>query len=134
MHIAIQIFFFSLIIVAEISSTLLSTLKNNLGQRGIELVSDTTIESIYAKTISIFGQGYISYLSFNNPKGLLVKRSKSQDIKFVIGRYGLRAFSILYPDDTTSSWLGDPTNGWIGVMYGSEIRRLRILQDVTLPK
>ena len=35
--------------------------------------------------------------------------------------YGLCAFIILYADGSTSDWLVDPMNGWMGTMYGNEI-------------
>ena len=127
-------FLLSLVTVANTSSALLSRFKNSLGERTINLLSDAVVDTLYAESTSIFGQSYISDLRFNDSRGISVRRSRIEGIKFVIGRYGIQALSILYADDTTSSWLGDPTQGWVGVTYGGSIRHLHILQDVGSPR
>ncbi|RFU29934.1 hypothetical protein B7463_g6401, partial [Scytalidium lignicola] len=111
----------SLLKVVNTSSNLLKAFKDGLGKRTIELVSTVAINTLYTETISIFGYRIISHLGFNDPRGISVK-TKTKGIKFAIGPYGLQALKILYTDDTSSSWLGDPTNGWIGVMHGSDLR------------
>jgi hypothetical protein len=96
----------------------------------IELECSTTVKTLYAKSISVWGSSYISSLSFNNAKGISVNRSEIKGVKFMVGHYGLRALSILYVDESTSAWLGDPTSGWIGVLYCTDISHLWILEDV----
>ena len=46
-----------------------------------------------------------------NQSLIAVDRSEIRGIKFVIDHYGLRAISILYINNSTSSWLGDDTGG-----------------------
>jgi hypothetical protein len=96
----------------------------------IELECNTIVETLYAESVSIWGSTYISSLKFNNTKGISINKSEIKGVRFIVGLYGLRALSILYADDSTSAWLGDPTNGWIGVVYGTDISRLQILKDV----
>ena len=117
---------------SETSSLLLSTIDRSRSDV-IQLECNTLVETLYAKSISVWGSSYISSLSFNNAKGISVKRSAIKGIKFIVGPCGLRALGILYADDndnSKSAWLGDPTNGWIGVIYGTDISRLWILKDV----
>jgi hypothetical protein len=59
---------------------------------------------------------------------ILLQRADVTGIRITIRRYRLHALSIIYADGSTSAWLGDPTNGWTGVMYGSN---LKILLDIT---
>jgi hypothetical protein len=95
-----------------------------------ELECNTMVGTLYAKSISVWGSSYISSLRFDNTKGISVNRSDLKGVRFMVGPYGLRALSILYADDSTSAWLGEPTNGWFGVIYGTDISRLQILKDV----
>jgi hypothetical protein len=88
------------------------------------------VETLYAKSILVWGSSCISSLEFHHINGISLNRFKIKGVRFMIGPYGLRALSILYADDSTSAWLGDPTNGWISVMYGTDISRLQILKDV----
>ncbi|KAK0634681.1 hypothetical protein B0T17DRAFT_611650 [Bombardia bombarda] len=50
-------------------------------------------------------------------------------VRFVLGTYGLRAIRILYRDGSVSPWLGNPTKGSYGTVYGTDLGCLRILQD-----
>lgn len=125
-------FSLSLLQVSETSCVLLNTI-DRPRLDVIELGCNSPVETIDAKSISAWGNSYISSLSFNNAKGISVKSSKIKGVKFVIGHYGLRALSILYTDDSTSAWLGDPTNGPIGVLYFTDTSRLMILKDVRSP-
>ncbi|KFY47084.1 hypothetical protein V494_00173 [Pseudogymnoascus sp. VKM F-4513 (FW-928)] len=126
----------SLVAVARTSSTLVSAFKSGRGQRYIELISHSEVKTLCAKFVSIFGNKYISSLGFNEPNEdsgtVLVKASKITGIKFAIGRYGIKALRICYASNELSEWLGDPRDGWLGVIYGSDIGRLRILCDVSL--
>jgi hypothetical protein len=124
----------SLLSAVNISSTLLSKFKDSPGQTTFDLISNDVIDTIYTESISIFGLRFLSLLRFGDPRGVLLKRSAAKGIKFVLGRYGLLALSILYANGTTSPWVGDTKNGWFGVIYGHDIGRLRILQDVSSPK
>jgi hypothetical protein len=90
----------------------------------IELECNTMVGTLYTKSISVWGSSYILSLRFNNMKGISVNRSDLKGVRFVVGPYRLRALSILYTDDSTSAWLGEPTNGWFGVIYGTDISRL----------
>jgi hypothetical protein len=78
----------------------------------------------------IFGEDYISSIAFNKREGAPVSRAKSKGIIFTIGRYGLRALRIIYADNSTSAWLGDPENGWTGVMYSNNIQELHVIHEV----
>lgn len=82
-----------------------------------------------AAQTSIFGEDYISSIAFNKSKGVPVS-SESKGIIFTIGRYGLRALRIVYADNSTSAWLGDPENGWTGVMYSNNIQELYMIREV----
>lgn len=112
------------------SSTLLSVINCCSGQGAIQLKCDTIVDNICVSFIIIFGQRYISSISLNTGRGIFVKRSKIKGVRFAISRYGLRALGILYVDSSTSEWLGDPLNSWIGVIYSNDIKGLRIVQDV----
>jgi hypothetical protein len=120
---------YSLLTGGETSCTLLNIIDRSRSDV-IELECNTMVETLYAKSISVWGRSYISSLEFNSTKGISVNRFKIKGVRFMVGPYGLRALSILYANDSTSAWLGDPTNGWIGVIYGTDISRLRILKDV----
>ena len=97
----------------------------------IEYKYDTTVNFLGATQTWVLGQQYISSVVFNKIGGILVKRADFGGIRFTIGRYGLRALSILYADGSTSAWLGDPTNGWTGVMYTNDVRKFHVLHDVS---
>ena len=129
--------FFSLATVSETSCPLFRAVDRCPARSTIELKYDTTIDTLSAVLLPVFGQRYISSLSFSCDGGILVKGTKIKGIRFMMGPYGLRALSILYLDDTISPWLGEPTNSWMGVMYGSSTRCLHVLRDVrslsTLP-
>jgi hypothetical protein len=58
-----------------------------------------------------------------------VRRSETKGVKFVVGRYGLRAISLLYDDGSTSAWLGDEAGGWKGMIFGDIVKGFRVLQD-----
>jgi hypothetical protein len=118
----------SLLTVSKISP--LDVAECRSGRTVIEYKYDAIIGSLWAAQTSILGQHYISSVAFNKSGGILVQRADFKGIRFTIGRYGLRGLSILYADGSTSAWLGDPTNGWTGVMYGSSLKILHILQDV----
>ena len=127
----------SLLTAAE-SSKLLQLVKHgSLNQIIVDLNCSATVETLSAHSVSIFGQRYLSLLSFNpgdleikNQSWITVNKSEIRGINFVIDHYGLRAISILYADNSTSSWLGDDTGGWKGVIYGDNLRNLRIIRDV----
>jgi hypothetical protein len=118
----------SLLTVSKISP--LDVAECRSGRTVIEYKYDAIIGSLWAAQTSILGQHYISSVAVNKSGGILVQRTDFKGIRFTIGRYGLRGLSILYADGSTSAWLGDPTNGWTGVMYGSSLKILHILQDV----
>ncbi|KAH9216127.1 hypothetical protein DL95DRAFT_460419 [Leptodontidium sp. 2 PMI_412] len=50
-------------------------------------------------------------------------------LRFTVGMYGIQAISILYRNGSASPYAGDPVNGWTSVMYGSNLKVLRILKD-----
>ncbi|KFY92256.1 hypothetical protein V498_05076 [Pseudogymnoascus sp. VKM F-4517 (FW-2822)] len=121
----------SLVTVAQITFELISAFKRSQGQRHVELICHSDVRTLCAKTVSIFGNKYISSLRFNelseSSEKIQVKESEVTGIKFAIGRYGIKALRICYASDESSGWLGDPRAGWIGVMQGSDITSLRIL-------
>lgn len=92
---------------------------------------NTIISSLSTAQTTIFGRQYISSVAFNKPEGISVRTTDFRGIRFTIGRYGLRALSILYADGSTSAWHGDPKNGWMGILYGDDIRDLHVLEDVS---
>lgn len=97
------------------------------------LVSDSVVNTLYAESVYIFGESYISDLRFNDSRGISVRNAGIRGIKFSIGPYGLKAFRVVYTDDRASQWLGSPLGGWFGMMYGSDISRLYVTKDVWSP-
>lgn len=126
----------SLLTVAHTTSTLVSAFRHSQGQRHVELICHSDVKSLCARTVSIFGNKYISSLGFNelneSSEEVPVKASEITGFKFALGRYGIKALRICYASNGSSEWLGDPRGGWFGVIYGSGIRSLRILCDVSL--
>lgn len=129
----------SLLIVSQTSTPLLSLIQHNgLDQSVVRINCDTNVHTVSSRSIELFGESYITLLGFNehvendskDPNVIAVKRLKIKGIKFVLGCYGIRAVSILYADNSTSAWLGDPARGWNGVMYGDTLGSLRVIRDV----
>ncbi|KAH8587321.1 hypothetical protein B0O99DRAFT_401865 [Bisporella sp. PMI_857] len=89
------------------------------------------VNSLWVRERSVFNEQYISSIAFNKTEGMPVRTTEFKGLKFTIGRYGLRALSILYTDGSASAWLGSPTNGWTGIMYGNDISELHVLHDVS---
>jgi hypothetical protein len=106
----------------------LDVAKCRSGRTVIEYKYDTIVNSLWAAQTSILSQKYISSIEFNKSERILLQRADVTGIRITIRRYRLHALSIIYADGSTSAWLGDPTNGWTGVMYGSN---LKILLDIT---
>ncbi len=120
-----QTLVYSLLVAAESYKLVTLINKGNISQTVVDLYP---IESISSSSVSIFGQSYISLLKSDSrqQRNLPVKHMKG--IRFVIDIYGLRALSIVYSDDSVSSWLGDATGGWKCVLYGRN--HFRITRDV----
>lgn len=96
---------------------------------------DCTVETISFRSVYIFGHNYISLSRLNSRKiegqsELRVRKLKIKGIRFAIDSYGLRAISTLYANDSISPWLGDEAGTWKGVVYGNDLKTLRIAQDV----
>jgi len=113
----------SLLIRSETSYMLLNIIDRSRSDI-TELEYNTMVRTLYAKSISVWGSSYISSLRFDNTKRISVNRSDLKGVRFIVSPYGLRTLSILYADDSTSAWLGEPTNGWFGVIYSTDISRL----------
>lgn len=124
----------SLLTVAHTTSTLVSAFRHSQGQRHIELICHSDVKSLCARSVSIFGSNYISSLGFNelseSSEEVPVNAAEITGFKFALGRYGIKALRICYASNESSEWLGDPRDGWFGVIHGSDIRSLRILCDV----
>ncbi|KAH8804581.1 hypothetical protein F5884DRAFT_884180 [Xylogone sp. PMI_703] len=121
---------FSLVTVAKKLSIFIrnSEKMDNSEQLVTELVSNT-VHSLSAQIISMYGQSVISNLRFNDTGGILVPNTNIRGIKLAINHYGIQALRIVFTDETVTQWLGEPRNGWIGMIYGADIGRLRIFQD-----
>ncbi len=88
---------FSLLTGGETSNRLLKIIDWSRSDV-IELECNTMVETLYAKSISLWGSSYISSLKFNSTKGISVNRLEVKGVRFMVGPYGLR---ILYVDDST---------------------------------
>lgn len=90
-----------------------------------------------ASTISIFGQTYLHRITFaENGRdtvlnlGIQVRPGAILGVNFMLGTHGLRALRLTYGDGLSSAWLGEPSRGAYGTIYGRSLNLLRMLQDV----
>ena len=90
--------------------------------------------SLNAKTSHLFGLLYISKLSFNEPGDISIPLESAgvRGFRFAIDSYGLRAIRVLYDDQSTSPWLGDPQSSWYGEIFGSNLEELSVISDVSI--
>lgn len=119
----------SLLTISNISPQDLTKCRS--GRTVIEYKDDDAGNFLCTKQAPVFSQQYLSSIAFNKDEGILVRKADFNGIRFTIWLYGLRAISILYTDGSTSDWLGDPTNGWTGVMLTNNITAFHILRDVS---
>ncbi len=97
--------------------------------------SDDDVEWFSGCMISMFGNTYLHQVSITkskekNPYLAVPINSKAiRGLKFVLGTYGLRALCVVYQDGTNSLWLGDPSNGYHGIVHG-QLSDFVILSDV----
>ena len=100
------------------------------------VISPAVITSLCVTQRDILGQTYISGIGFNAPEcpGLTVLsvdvNQKIKGLQCAISRFGLRAVRILY-HGPPSPWLGEASDSWLGTVYGSNLRKLRVVSDVS---
>lgn len=99
--------------------------------------TDGSFNSIHVCHRNIMGTSYLAALGFKRECGeegvsIPVANRKVRGVQFSLGRFGLRGICVLYEDETCSPWLGEPSPGWIGVVYGRDLSRLRVIADVCL--
>ncbi|KAK1763556.1 hypothetical protein QBC33DRAFT_240607 [Phialemonium atrogriseum] len=89
-----------------------------------------------ASTISIFGQAYLHRIAFaDNGRdtalnlGIQVRPGAILGVNFMLGTHGLRALRLIYGDGLSSAWLGEPSRGAYGTIYGRSLNLLRMFQD-----
>ena len=89
-------------------------------------------------TSSVFGQEYLDRIHVSQPgrrpdgkHEVLVSTVHVAGVKYALGEFGLQAISVLYPNGSASPWIGNLSkDAWYGRAYGSDLRRLQVLQDV----
>lgn len=54
-------------------------------------------------------------------------------IGIAVSAFGLRALRILYSDASTSSWLGNPADCWLGTVHGTWSTIWEVRSDVSAP-
>lgn len=103
------------------------------------LDTNATIRSIYVRSNIILGWNYLTEIGFNDDNvkdgslSISIADGSVRGLRFALGRFGLRGIQIFYDDGSCSSWLGDPSSCWIGVVHGRDISRLRVMADVSCP-
>jgi len=100
------------------------------------LLSGIHSNKLAAHTVQVLGQAYLQKLQVgritpSDDQVVPTKESSVRGLKFVLGLYGVRAIRIVYCDGSTSPWLGDPSRGFYGTIYGSDLGNLRTLDDVS---
>lgn len=101
------------------------------------LDTDGSFNSIHVRYRSIMGTSYLAAISFKRGSGeealsIPVAHRDVRGVQFSLGRFGLRGICVLYEDDNRSPWLGESSSCWIGVTYGRDLSRLRVVADVCL--
>ena len=92
------------------------------------------LQTIYIRTVELFGQSYLSEVGFNgtvgNAMSVPVRSEDIRAVRFALGRFGLRGLRVLYADGSSSSWLGSTSGCWIGNVEGYSLRDLEVLAEV----
>lgn len=101
------------------------------------LDTDGSFNSIHVRYRNIMGTSYLAAIGFRRESGgealsIPVAHRDVLGVQFSLGRFGLRGIRVLYEDGTRSPWLGEPSSCWIGVTYGRDLSRLRVVADVCL--
>lgn len=96
----------------------------------------TETDALRGETVRIFGQTYLRQLEVAKdgdalPLSILIKNQCVRGLKYVLGTYGVCAVRVLYDDGSSSPWLGSPSEGWNARVYGSDLGRLCVVQDVS---
>lgn len=97
-----------------------------------------TASALKVSWVYVLDQRYISSVEFDktgecdsrDSQLIPIQELEIKGLRFTIGMYGIQAISILYRNGSASPYAGDPVNGWTSVMYGSNLKVLRILKDV----
>lgn len=97
---------------------------------------DATIRSIHVRFANILGRTYLAEIGFNDEfkdgsSLILMPACNVRGLRFALGKFGLRGLQVIYDDGSSSSWLGDSSSCWIGVVYGRDLSKLRIIADVS---
>lgn len=98
---------------------------------------DTSSRRLSCQSTHIMGRSYVSDLTLGqieNPTSHIdIAHKEIRGLQFALGRFGLRGIRILYQDGTHSSWLGDSSFCWIGIVYSSDLSKLNVIADVSDP-
>ncbi|KAB5516959.1 hypothetical protein GE09DRAFT_1231096 [Coniochaeta sp. 2T2.1] len=96
------------------------------GYRLLELGPVRNVSKLSARMTSIFGKTYVSALSLDSDiddpmftLSIPITSDKIRGLQVAIAQYGLRALQVLYLNDSTSPWLGNPAGCWLGIVGGT---------------
>lgn len=90
---------------------------------------------LYAQTRHILGETYLSALSFEklgSAMSIPFSNQGMRGLQYAMSRFGLRALRILYADKSSTPWLGDSTDCWLGILPTPNLSELQSLSDVSL--
>lgn len=95
-----------------------------------------TIRSIHVRFTNILGRTYLSKIGFNDEfkdgsSSISTPACNVRGLRFALGKFGLRGLQVIYDDGSSSSWLGDSSSCWIGVVHGRDLSKLRVIADVS---
>ena len=101
------------------------------------LSTDAGIRSLQVRSTNILGRSYLAEISVNDhidhaSSSTTVANDSVRGLRFALGKFGLRGIQIIYDDGHSSSWLGESSMCWIGVIHGRDISKLRITADVSV--
>ncbi|KAF5019081.1 hypothetical protein F66182_8921 [Fusarium sp. NRRL 66182] len=90
-----------------------------------------------ASRFSMFGRTYLRDLEVvprtrpldSKASAIRIKDSAVIGIKYILGLHGISAVSLIYEDGTSTSWLGDWADGWLGCEYGLSIEHIWVTSD-----
>lgn len=89
-----------------------------------------------ARLTSLQGENYLIELSRGgepraDAKSIHISDHKEMEgVQVAISSFGLRALRIIYSDASTSSWLGDPADCWLGMVLGTRRGTWQVVSDV----
>lgn len=92
-------------------------------------------EGLCCRLITIMGRSYLSRLALKRIDDSIfhipLANRAVRGLQFALGRFGLWGIRISYEDRSYSSWLGESTSCWIGMIRCSDLSKLRVIADVS---